>query len=122
MRSIARDLGKELKCFAHVKWLKRIWSGPFELENSISLQKLDEKRELSYLKQLLQPIEVGLQNLPFVTCNTQDVVHIANGRSIIVSSTEIEAEKTCWVKCDGKALALGTVRDSQFYPSRVLNI
>ena len=122
VRSIARDLGKELKCFAHVKWLKRIWSGPFELENSISLQKLDEKRELSYLKQLLQPIEVGLQNLPFVTCKTKDVDHIANGRSIIVSPTEIEADKTCWIECNGKALALGTVRDSQFYPSRVLNI
>ena len=122
VRSIARDLGKELKCFAHVKWLKRIWSGPFELKNSISLQKFEEVRELSYLKQLLQPIEVGLQNLPFVTCKTKDVDHIANGRSIIVSPTEIEADKTCWIECYGKALALGTVRDSQFYPSRVFNI
>ena len=122
VRSIARDLGKDLRCFAHVKWLKRIWSGPFELENSISLHKFDEVRELSSLKQLLQPIEVGLQNLPFVTCNKKDVVYIANGRSIIVSPTEIEADKTCWIECDGKALALGTVRDSQFYPSRVLNI
>ena len=121
VRSIARDLGKDLKCFAHVKWLKRMWSGPFELENSISLQKFDEVRELSSLKQLLQPIEVGLQNLPFLTCNTKDVGYIANGRSIIVSPTEIEAGKTCWIECDGKALALGTVRDSQFYPSRVLN-
>ena len=121
VRSIARDLGKDLKCFAHVKWLKRMWSGPFELENSISLQKFDEVRELSSLKQLLQPIEVGLQNLPFLTCNTKDVGYIANGRSIIVSPTEIEANKICWIECDGKALALGTVRDSQFYPSRVLN-
>ena len=122
VRSIARDLGKDLKCFAHVKWLKRIWSGPFELENSISLHKFDEVRELSSLKQLLQPIEVGLQNLPFLTCNTKDVGYIANGRSIIVSPTEIEAGKTCWIECDGKALALGTLRDSHFYPSRVLNI
>ncbi len=122
VRSIARDLGKELNCFAHVKWLKRIWSGPFELENSISLQKLDEKRELSYLKQLLQPIEVGLQNLPFVKCKTNDVGHIANGRSITVSAKKIAADEKCWIECNGKALALGTVRDSQFYPSRVLNI
>ena len=35
VRSIARDLGKDLKCFAHVKWLRRIWSGPFKLENCI---------------------------------------------------------------------------------------
>ena len=122
VRSIARDLGKDLKCFAHVKWLKRIWAGPFELENSIALQKLDELQKLSSLKQLLQPIEVGLQNLPFVTCNANDVGHIANGRSITVSAKKIEADKTCWIECSGKALALGTVRDSQFYPSRVLNI
>ena len=122
VRSIARDLGKDLKCFAHVKWLKRIWAGPFELENSIALQKLDELQKLSSLKQLLQPIEVGLQNLPFVTCNTNDVGHVVNGRSITVSAKKIEADKTCWVECNGKALALGTVRDSQFYPSRVLNI
>ena len=122
VRSIARDLGKDLKCFAHVKWLKRIWAGPFELENSIALQKLDELQKLSSLKQLLQPIEVGLQNLPFVTCNTNDVGHVVNGRSINVSAKKIEADKTCWVECNGIALALGTVRDSQFYPSRVLNI
>ncbi len=122
VRSIARDLGKDLKCFAHVKWLKRIWSGPFDLENSISLQKLDEVRELSSLEKLLKPIEIGLQNLPFVTCKIKDVGHIANGRSIIVSPTKIEANKTCWIECNGKALALGTVIDGQFYPSRVLNI
>ena len=122
VRSIARDLGKDLKCFAHVKWLKRIWAGPFELENSIALQKLDELQKLSSLKQLLQPIEVGLQNLPFVTCSTNEVVQIENGRSITVSAKKIEADKTCWIECNGKALALGTVRDSQFYPSRVLNI
>ena len=122
VRSIARDLGKDLKCFAHVKWLKRIWAGPFELENSIALQKLDELQKLSSLKQLLQPIEVGLQNLPFVKCKTNDVGHIANGRSITVSAKKIEADKTCWIECNGKALALGTVRDGQFYPSRVLNI
>ena len=122
VRSIARDLGKDLKCFAHVKWLKRIWAGPFELGSSIALHKLDKLQKLSSLKQLLQPIEVGLQNLPFVTCKRNDVGHIANGRSITVSAKKIEADKTCWIECNGKALALGTVRDSQFYPSRVLNI
>ena len=122
VRSIARDLGKDLKCFAHVKWLRRIWAGPFEIENSITLKKLEDLQNSTSLMKFLQPIEVGLQNLPFVTCSASDIVHIANGRSVIVSPTEIEADKTCWIECNGKALALGTVRDSQFYPSRVLNI
>ena len=42
VRSIARDLGKDLKCFAHVKWLRRIWAGPFEIENSVTLKKLED--------------------------------------------------------------------------------
>ena len=122
VRSIARDLGKDLKCFAHVKWLRRIWAGPFEIENSITLKKIEDLQKLSSLMKLLQPVEVGLQNLPFITCSKNDVVHIANGRSITVSAKKIAADEKCWIECNGKALALGTVRDSQFYPSRVLNI
>ena len=122
VRSIARDLGKDLKCFAHVKWLRRIWAGPFEIEDSITLKKLEDLQKLSSLMKLLQPVEVGLQNLPFVTCSITDVVHIANGRSITVNEKKIAANEKCWIECNGKALALGTVRDNQFYPSRVLNI
>ena len=122
VRSIARDLGKDLKCFAHVKWLRRIWAGPFEIENSITLKKIEDLQKLSSLMKLLQPVEVGLQNLPFITCSKNDVVHIANGRSITVSAKKIAADEKCWIECNGKALALGTVRDSQFYPSRVLNV
>ena len=92
------------------------------MENSISLQKLDEIRELSSLKQLLQPLEVSLQHLPFITCSKNDVIHIANGRSIKVSAKKIAADEKCWIEFNGKALALGTVRGSQFYPSRLLNI
>ena len=122
VRSIARDLGKDLKCFAHVKWLKRICAGPFELENSISLHKIDELKKLSSLKQLLQPIEVGLQNLPFVTCRHKEIGQIANGSSDYCNFKRHRSRQKCWIECNGKALALGTVRDSQFYPSRVFNI
>ena len=78
--------------------------------------------KLSSLMKLLQPLEVGLQNFPFITCSKNDVVHIANGRSITVSEKKIAADEKCWLEFNGKALALGTVRDSQFYPSRVFNI
>ena len=48
VRSIARDLGKDLKCFAHVKWLKRIWSGPFELKTLFHFKILTKYE--SYLR------------------------------------------------------------------------
>ena len=41
---------------------------------------------------------------------------------LLSAQRRLRQTKPVGVKCDGKALALGTVRDSQFYPSRVLNI
>ena len=37
VRSIARDLGEALGCHGHVKELRRVWSGPFELEDAVTL-------------------------------------------------------------------------------------
>lgn len=121
VRSIARDLGKDLNCFAHVKWLRRIWAGPFAIENCSTIDKIQELQKSSKLLELLQPLELGLQNLPFVTCNVKDLSKIANGRSVKVNSNNIDTGKKCWIQCDGRALALGTVDDGQFYPSRVFN-
>ena len=42
VRSIARDLGAALGCLGHVAWLRRTWSGPFDVENGISMEKIEE--------------------------------------------------------------------------------
>ena len=47
VRSIARDLGIELGCFAHVRTLKRIASGPFKIENAITFD-IFKNRTISY--------------------------------------------------------------------------
>jgi len=122
VRSIARDIGKDLNCYAHVKWLKRTSAGPFEIESCITIDKIKELQKSSKLFKLLQPLELGLQNLPFVKCSAKEIGKIANGRSVKVTSNDIEPGEKCWVQYDGKALALGTIKLNQFYPSRVFNI
>ncbi|HAN88314.1 MAG TPA: tRNA pseudouridine(55) synthase TruB, partial [Erythrobacter sp.] len=42
VRSLARDLGEVLGCFGHVVALRRLSTGPFGEEASISLDKLKE--------------------------------------------------------------------------------
>ena len=122
VRSIARDLGKDLKCFAHVKWLRRTSAGPFNIESCITINKIQELQKSSQLFKLLKPLELGLQNLPFVKCSAKEIGEIANGGSVEVTSNDIEPDKKCWIQYDGKALALGTVKLNKFYPSRVFNI
>ena len=121
VRSIARDLGTELQCFAHVKWLRRIWSGPFKVESCTSIERIEELQNSSALFQLLQPLELGLQDIPFVQCSKKELGDIAHGRSVRVNSNNVGSDTKCWIQFNGRALALGTVEDSQFYPSRVFN-
>ena len=122
VRSIARDLGKDLKCFAHVKWLRRTSAGPFDIESCITIDKIQELQKSSQFLKLLQPLELGLQNLPFVKCSAKEIGEIANGGSVKLISNDIEPDTKCWIQYDGKALALGTVKLNKFYPSRVFNI
>ena len=122
VRSIARDLGRDLKCFAHVKWLRRTSAGPFDIESCITIDKIQELQKSSQFLKLLKPLEIGLQNLPFVKCSAKEIGEIANGGSVEIISNDIEPDIKCWVHYDGKALALGTVKLNKFYPSRVFNI
>ena len=122
VRSIARDLGKDLRCFAHVKWLRRTSAGPFDIESCITIDKIQELQKSSQLFKLLKPLELGLQYLPFVKCSKKEIGEIANGGSVEVTSNNIEPDKKCWIQYDGKALALGTIKLNKFYPSRVFNV
>ena len=122
VRSIARDLGTDLKCFAHVKWLRRTSAGPFDIESCITIDKIQELQKSSQFLKLLKPMELGLQNLPFVKCSAKEIGEIANGGSVEVISNGIEPDIKCWIHYEGKALALGTVKLNKFYPSRVFNI
>jgi tRNA pseudouridine55 synthase len=54
IRSIANDLGEKLKCFAHLKELKRVEIGSHKLEDSIETKKLNQD---NWKKFLFQKIE-----------------------------------------------------------------
>ena len=58
VRSIARDLGAALGCFGHVTWLRRTWSGPFEAESAVTLDRIEDLARTEALDELLLPLEV----------------------------------------------------------------
>ena len=41
VRSVARDLGEALGCLGHVLRLRRVWSGPFDAEDGLTLEQID---------------------------------------------------------------------------------
>ena len=119
VRSIARDLGDALGCKAHVKSLRRIWSGPFQATDGVSLEEIDAKAKTTDLDIYVQPLEVGLADLPEVRCLAEAVAKLRNGNPASVIATGVEYGEEVWASFEGQAIAVGTYRGGEMQPSRV---
>lgn len=122
VRSIARDLGAMLGCHGHVVTLRRIWSGPFEAENGITLAKVEELAKSPELDAFLLPLEEGLVELPELRCTPEGAAKLRNGNPGMVFSSEAEYGDEAWASYDGKAVAVGIYKSGELHPSRVFNL
>ena len=121
VRSIARDLGEALGCFGHVRELRRIWSGPFDATDGISLEQINELAKQPELDTYLRPLEDGLQDLPQVSATPEGAVRMRNGNPGMVMASDVEYGDECWASLDGKAVAVGRYKAGELHPSRVFN-
>ena len=119
VRSIARDLGEKLGCFGHVRELRRVWSGPFEAANGLSLDQINEMAKTPDLDAYLQPLEIGLSELPEVKCAADGATRLRNGNPGLVIAHDVTYGDECWASQDGKAVAVGVFKAGELHPSRV---
>ena len=64
IRSLARDIARALGTAGHVSMLRRTKAGPFTLEHAISLDKLNEIGRGADIKDVILPLEAGLDDIP----------------------------------------------------------
>lgn len=121
VRSIARDLGDVLGCYSHVQWLRRLWSGPFDVKDGISLEDIETQARTPELDAHLLPLETGLADLPEVKATAQGVTRMRNGNPGMVITAGCEYGDTCWASFEGNAVAIGTYRAGELHPTRVIN-
>ena len=119
VRSIARDLGQALGCFGHVSQLRRIWSGPFEAEDGLSLDQIEELAKSPELDTYLRPLEQGLADLPELRCTAEAAARLRNGNPGMVLTSEAEYGDEAWASLDGKAVAVGIYKSGELHPNRV---
>lgn len=119
VRAIARDLGNALGCFGHVHHLRRIWSGPFETSDGITLETLDTLAKTPELDQYLLPLETGLTDLPRLTCRPEDAARLRNGNPAMVIASNLEYGDEAWVACNDDPIAIGVYKAGELHPSRV---
>lgn len=119
VRAIARDLGQLLGCYGHVRELRRVWSGPFEVTDATPLEQIEAQAKDPALDTHLIPLEAALADLPELPCTPEGASRLRNGNPGMVRASDAEYGDTAWASEDGYAVAVGTYRAGELHPSRV---
>ncbi len=121
VRAIARDLGAALGCHGHVVALRRIWSGPFDAEAGLSIERVEELARTPELDRHLLPLEIGLSDLPELRCTPEGAARLRHGNPGMVLAANLEYGDECWASLNGQAVAVGIYRAGEVHPVRVFN-
>ena len=121
MRSVAHEMGNELRCGAHLAALRRTAVAEFSLEDACTLEQLmaasSHPEDLSDL--LIHPRRL-LPQFPSVTANEEAAAHIRSGRA--VNLPELSQAKFVKVFANQRELlAIATrIAGTLFHPKIVL--
>lgn len=122
VRTLAEDIGEALGCGAHLSALRRTASGPFEIDQSVSLAELEHMAEdgFSVLDALLLPIERALSDWPAVSLTDNSAYYVQQGQAVQVP----KAPTSGWVRLhrqDGNFLGVGHIlEDGRVAPKRLI--
>lgn len=122
VRSIARDLGQALGCLGHVQWLRRVWSGPFDAAKGASLDDIDRLARSPEIDALLQPLELGLADLPRCEATAEGAARLRNGNPGMVIVSGLAYGDEAWASHQGHPVAVGIYRGGELHPTRVFNL
>ena len=122
VRSIARDLGEALGCLGHVAALRRLWSGPFRVEEAADW-RLVEAGDAAGLAAALLPVETGLAGLPMLPCTPEAAARLRHGNPAPVAAPPgLAWDAEAWAALDGCAVAIGRYRAGELHPGRVFDV
>lgn len=88
IRSLACDIARALGTVGHVAMLRRSKAGPFGLKQAISLDKLNEIGKGAPLKDIILPLEAGLDGIPALDLSPEAARAIRQGRVLTGVATK----------------------------------
>lgn len=137
IRSLGRDMAKELGTYGYISQLRRTAVGPMTENNAISLAKLEEILDSACLENVmgdvLLPVETVLDDIPVLAISEQEAVRLKNGQKLSFISRhdvdrlhqagfDLDYCATAIAVCNDKAIAMVLVDGVEISPSRVLNL
>jgi tRNA pseudouridine55 synthase len=114
VRALARDIARALGSRGHVAALRRTAVGPFR--TPLALDRLEaETRDA-----LLLPVSAGLAGLAEIRLDASQAAAVRSGNAVLLTGAGAPvALERAWASHAGAPVALGSVAQGQFRPSRV---
>jgi tRNA pseudouridine55 synthase len=135
VRSLARDMGRDLGCFGHIWQLRRVEVEPFAVDELVTIDELEAARVPAELDETedaadhdrfaaidayLVETAAALDCLPQVAVTDDAALRIRLGNSVIVRGRDapVEAAEAC-ATARGRLVAIGAIEAGMFKPKRV---
>ena len=90
IRSLAHDLGQALGCPAHLKELIRTRSGPFRIEEAVSLAELERSFRAGDWQRYVQPPEAAVSHLGSIEVDDAGTEDFLHGKSLFLPTSPPE--------------------------------
>lgn len=125
VRSLARDLGAATGSAAYLGSLVRTSSGSFGLEDAVSVETIREAATRSGaagVAGLLRPVDAGLEWMARATVSKEEIPRLLQGQAVRPAdpSPGQDDEPVRVTDVAGRLLAIGSIRDGQVAPRKVL--
>lgn len=121
VRSLARDLGRDLGCHGHIRELRRLAVHPFREDDLVPLDDLTAlEGDLDALDGELLATGIALEELPEVPVNREQANRIRAGNPVLLRGKDaITFAEEAFASCDSHLVAVGEVEKGSFLPRRV---
>lgn len=120
VRVLAEDIGKALGCGASVRSLRRLEVAAFSVSNAVTFEAL-EQYDVEDFGSLLLPVDSGLEHIPVVLCDQENVGRILRGQSVALTDDALVAGTTVriYVSEKNQFVGLGRIADGRLQPIRL---
>ena len=130
VRSLARDLAAVLGAEGHVSVLRREMVGPFNVQNAVTLDFLEDLAHKGTASEGLLPVATALDDIPDLAVTEQEALSLRQGRPIVLLPKQVEQlqsrlgsdEGTVAIYSDGTLVCLCNLKAGRLAPDRVFNL
>lgn len=112
VRTLANDIGERLRLGGHLTTLRRTAVGRFRIEESVSLDRLEEMSRDEIPERWLVSPSAMLSHLPALTLDSEGVGRVTTGRGVEGSQHEVGEEFVRLCDESGALVAVGEYDDA----------